>query len=621
MDLFNIVTGLIKTIDKTSTSILSSISFNFAVKKLASVGLEGLPTAIAWDPSQSLIAIASDTGKILLIGKSVEVMLESPKNWLNSPITHLLFEIGDAKLVAVNDSSQLGLWDISSFQGVCVDLKDPILNVQLYPTSSWIVLAFTSGLVKLMDINSLTYSNLLVPCDLNPDHRLNSIDINPSNFTQLLMGFDNEIIIWDFAQQRPNARFTHDDSKVISVRWDPEGVRFLSGHSSGELLVWTTKKKTTFLGSGKQPTKPVYETKFSSINHLDWIYVDEKRSTILIAGDQCVESLTVTSTDYKSAIKWTISLESPLKEFIFFSLEKDEYSIVAITSQKKLMHYTSTKVKKIELPSTLQFLSKSNHYNSTVCPDGFNLSSVVTRNIQKTYLLNSDASMILSNIEKNYDTMCISRKGELEFWLLSLPIPQYLYSIPVADTLDLSEALVSFDMMTNKLTIVSGNILNVYKFVGHQDPEAMMDNLDAALDQLMADTKIIQQLHSKPGQPDHDSKSDLVIVNQSEVDTDSYADQLVESGDSSPHSEIKTNGPSSNSKDANEKITNEPLDSIINSQRNSISLDFNPPFHLEDSYWISQVQITLNKPIISHSASLQLEILSHNRYILGDRYK
>lgn len=228
--------------------------------KVTRLGFGSDCTAMAFNPEQSLIAIGTSTGDCFILGKQIDKRLQYPRDSKNAPILKLEFKVGGKQLIGINSENQILLWDlINQTLSISIGFKDPILDIQLSIDSPWLIIAFQTNKVSLMDCQSTRMSEYVIPIDLNMGIPLLQIQVNPSDLNQLLLGYENETIIWDFNQKRPIERYVL--GKTTCICWKPDGTALATGYDDGNIAIWTTKKK--FFQSNKSKMKPIHTKQLS----------------------------------------------------------------------------------------------------------------------------------------------------------------------------------------------------------------------------------------------------------------------------------------------------------------------------------------------------------------------
>lgn len=213
----------------------TTFSPSFQPKVVSKLGYS--QTCFAFDPVQGYFAIGQQNGNVVLLNV-LEHELANPENQIpGSAIVSLLFH--NDQLIGTNATGQLIVWNLSSKTSFCQSFTDPILKVDSNPESTWLVISFKSGLTKLMDSLSGRFSEYYIATSVSSS-TLKDMALNPNDLNQILLGFDSECIVWDFAQKRPVERYVVQN--LTSCTWKPEGSSLVTGCKDGTVSIWTTKK-------------------------------------------------------------------------------------------------------------------------------------------------------------------------------------------------------------------------------------------------------------------------------------------------------------------------------------------------------------------------------------------
>ena len=189
--------------------------------------------------------------------------------------------LGDCFLYSVNQNGQIVIWNLKDFK--CRTFPDPIHQIDFNPASSWLIVAFTSHLIKLMDCISTRISMYSIPC---PDGQtLKAIKVNPTNTNFVLLGYETDCVLWNFQEQVVQERYRLNDVSSLKtfldsnssqptltdLSWEPSGQDFAISYSDGTVVIWRMKKGL-LQGLGIKKKKQVHFFKTAGlIRKMEWV--------------------------------------------------------------------------------------------------------------------------------------------------------------------------------------------------------------------------------------------------------------------------------------------------------------------------------------------------------------
>eukprot|EP01135_Chromosphaera_perkinsii_P005577 Nk52_evm2s353 gene=Nk52_evmTU2s353 len=224
----------------------------FELRKSIVHGIPPHPTALAYDPLQSLIAVGTDDGIVKIFGMpGVE---RSFKHEDGRSIMQLLFVEGEGILISVTVDS-VNYWDLKSSE---INLKHKLQfseNICFChtPTQSfWMYVGTTRGNLFVVDVNNfelseyMVYWNHLVEIsDKNHPGAIISVEECPMNDQLLLIGFEKGVLVlWDVKEKKVCKRFgtgLPTTLPLTSVCWYSDGKQFITSHSTGPMRIWNLK--------------------------------------------------------------------------------------------------------------------------------------------------------------------------------------------------------------------------------------------------------------------------------------------------------------------------------------------------------------------------------------------
>ncbi|KAI1340698.1 lethal giant larvae like, C-terminal-domain-containing protein [Xylariaceae sp. FL0016] len=247
-----------------SANILQGL---FAPDERARYGINSQLSCIAFEPVQSLLAVATNeskfgTGQIYVFGQSRVQKFFRPQR--STSIRDLQFCAN--RLISLDAKNEVTIWDLdtgsktTSFHApglVACMTTDPMLD--------WCFLGMQSGEVYAYDLERERMSTFRLPNFWNekdPRARavaLVSMQIHPRDIGKLLIAYTTGAVIYSFKQNQPTKFFEYQvppgapggsnlaiDSlrkpKVTQALWHPTGTFILTAHDDGSLVFWDTAK-------------------------------------------------------------------------------------------------------------------------------------------------------------------------------------------------------------------------------------------------------------------------------------------------------------------------------------------------------------------------------------------
>ncbi|KAK1979652.1 lethal giant larvae like, C-terminal-domain-containing protein [Colletotrichum cereale] len=254
-------TGLQKDL---SASILPDL---FAPDYQSTYGINSQVSCLAYDPIQSLLAIATNEskfgpGKIFVFGQSrVHKVIEPPRR---TSFRSLHFAAN--RLVSLDVKNELGVWDLDTAKRIaglvcpghvaCL-ITDPMLD--------WAFLGLATGEVLAYDLDreNITRSFRLPNFwkEKDPNVRvvgLVSIALHPRDIGQMLIAYTTGAVIYSFKQNKPIKFFEYvlqpgapggggeppdvvRRPRLSHALWHPTGTFIMTAHDDGSMVFWDPK--------------------------------------------------------------------------------------------------------------------------------------------------------------------------------------------------------------------------------------------------------------------------------------------------------------------------------------------------------------------------------------------
>eukprot|EP00039_Didymoeca_costata_P008048 m.107341 g.107341 ORF g.107341 m.107341 type:complete len:1195 (-) comp13925_c0_seq1:2739-6323(-) len=217
-------------------------------------GLRRNPIAVAFDPAQRLLAVASKNGNIQVFGKEgVSWTWDHPD--LVS-ISQLIFLPNKGHLASVCPPSSMYLWNITGEAPLLAQeltLKHEQISVVHVPNGSeWMYVGTEKGNVIFLRAIDFVRSNYDImwnkACCGNYKERLGAVKLiqqNPHSAEKLLLGYENgHLVLWNLVEKAPIINYDTSSVKDLNcASWHPSGNYFFTGHESGIVRKWICDRR------------------------------------------------------------------------------------------------------------------------------------------------------------------------------------------------------------------------------------------------------------------------------------------------------------------------------------------------------------------------------------------
>ncbi|KAJ3305227.1 hypothetical protein HDV03_001825 [Kappamyces sp. JEL0829] len=591
---------------------------------IAFLGAEA--TCLAYDTIQGYFGVGTKSGKVLLLGASgLEKRMDPPPTALpQSCIQQLLFKsgngavvhaVGDSILVGANQVGQVLVWNLANINHITslsISFPDPILRVDLLQSSQWLVIAFTTGLVKLMDCASTRMSPYVIPLDLNPGHRLVTVQACPSTFNMALLGFENECITWDFDQKRPIDRFATDaHGAVTACCWGPSGTFIAVGYADGTISIWTRVKKRIV-----KTKNPVHSLQISSaVSRLEWTSVNGSQDSELYASHATQPKVSLfpfQGEKFEKAQKAEYDCVDVVDSFLVL---KANYSVILLTlsvHDRLQIHYHGPN--QAELPASLFHYSLGPHRLSAISDDGFLYINAVKKTKEKKPTLVFGGTLLPKNAIRNYHVMAVLRGHCVEFWHMAIPFPYFLTSIAVQNPSVFDKATtLCLDLKSRMLRIVTTTKLVLCEFMAqHDDVDDIFSKIDETMDALDRDMEVIKRMQtSTPPRKNTDQASPPAPDGADQENASPEPDEI----------DLTSIGPNGKAPEPDQEIARVGTPSSIPSVSeaeppllmprssslqslpppDAFRISYAPEMYIADAQWTTFCEIELGSPIVSHA--------------------
>ncbi|KAK1187026.1 STB5L protein, partial [Pygoscelis papua] len=213
-------------------------------------GFPYLPTALAFDPVQKVLAIGTRTGAIRILGRpGVDCYCQHESG---AAVLQLQFLINEGALVSASADDALHLWNLRQKRpAILHSLKfnrERITYCHLPFQSKWLYVGTERGNTHIVNIESFILSGYVIMWNkaielstkTHPGPVVHLSD-SPRDEGKLLIGYENgTVVLWDLRSKRADLRAYYDEA-IHSVAWHHEGKQFMCSHSDGSLTLWNLK--------------------------------------------------------------------------------------------------------------------------------------------------------------------------------------------------------------------------------------------------------------------------------------------------------------------------------------------------------------------------------------------
>ncbi|KAJ2805963.1 Lethal(2) giant larvae sro7 [Coemansia guatemalensis] len=230
-------------------------------------------TAVAYDPTQDIIAVGRATGVIDMFSAR-HTTSSRMHSGQDSAIEHLIFVAGEAALAAINSQGQLLVFDLDTL-AFCFAYSVPIAPtcVALFPGTSWLLVGTEAGRVYFVDAVAGRKANFSVDCLVKPVSSVAAVEPHPIESERFLIAYaDGNCVVCDLGKASVSSRamvlsrhkFDHPTTLkqrlspgpgsdipaetiepwLLSAGWSPTGERLVASYSNGVLCIFGANSGT-----------------------------------------------------------------------------------------------------------------------------------------------------------------------------------------------------------------------------------------------------------------------------------------------------------------------------------------------------------------------------------------
>uniref|UniRef100_A0A8C6XDT4 Syntaxin binding protein 5L n=1 Tax=Naja naja TaxID=35670 RepID=A0A8C6XDT4_NAJNA len=235
----------------------------FRISKTVRHGFPYLPTVLAFDPVQKILAVGTRTGAIRILGRpGVDCYCQHESG---AAVLQLQFLINEGALISASSDDMLHLWNLRQ--------KRPAILHSLKFNRERVTfchLPFQSKWLYAIELSTKTHPGPVV-----------HLSDSPRDEGKLLIGYENgTIVLWDLRSKRADLRAYYDEA-IHSMGWHHEGKQFMCSHSDGSLTLWNLKSPSRpfqiIIPHGKiqrdgkkvESCKPILKTEYKTCKNSD----------------------------------------------------------------------------------------------------------------------------------------------------------------------------------------------------------------------------------------------------------------------------------------------------------------------------------------------------------------
>uniref|UniRef100_A0A670ZB88 Syntaxin-binding protein 5-like n=1 Tax=Pseudonaja textilis TaxID=8673 RepID=A0A670ZB88_PSETE len=253
-------------------------------------GFPYLPTVLAFDPVQKILAVGTRTGAIRILGRpGVDCSCQHESG---AAVLQLQFLINEGALISASSDDMLHLWNLRQKRpAILHSLKfnrERITFCHLPFQSKWLYVGTERGNTHIVNIESFILSGYVIMWNkaielstkTHPGPVVHLSD-SPRDEGKLLIGYENgTIVLWDLRSKRADLRAYYDEA-IHSMGWHHEGKQFMCSHSDGSLTLWNLKSPSRpfqiIIPHGKiqrdgkkvESCKPILKTEYKTCKNSD----------------------------------------------------------------------------------------------------------------------------------------------------------------------------------------------------------------------------------------------------------------------------------------------------------------------------------------------------------------
>ncbi|PVU92455.1 hypothetical protein BB561_003814 [Smittium simulii] len=221
------------------------------------LGFDDKITSTAFNPLQNVLAIATETGQIMVLGKNglcSPPFLPNPHQ--QAPIVYLAFHLGSSLLISIDISNAVCIVNFDNNK-LCAYYEAPqtVTCIDITAGSPWLLFGQSSGRVYFIDVEKHIKSDYSISYKgSGANQPITAISINPNGPNNILLGYLNgQIAYYCIEQDRILAEYNFDPKaipelasnnkdfkpSITSLSWYPDSSKFVATFDNGAVIIFS----------------------------------------------------------------------------------------------------------------------------------------------------------------------------------------------------------------------------------------------------------------------------------------------------------------------------------------------------------------------------------------------
>lgn len=239
----------------------------FDIHNIFEYGFPASPTAVAFDDSLSLLALASGSGEVRVYGQAGVLMVSGHKKSVK--VSELVWIPNEGRLLSLAESSGqslFSLFEINEVGGTMVLqlVKEKQLEAKKATTCTildgkTLLVGTEKGDVLSLDLETFEFSDDTIHLDVAmqnvpDDFKVNPgsvkvISFHPTESNLVLIGYNKGLLIlWNLEAKLAQGTFFTSCQCLESLSWYSDGSRFVTAHGDGSYYTWSKDVEKQFNG-------------------------------------------------------------------------------------------------------------------------------------------------------------------------------------------------------------------------------------------------------------------------------------------------------------------------------------------------------------------------------------
>ncbi|XP_043243903.1 lethal(2) giant larvae protein homolog 1-like isoform X3 [Amphibalanus amphitrite] len=284
----------------------------FRYAKTAQHGFPSKPSALAYDPTLSLMAIGTKSGAINVYGQPGVEFYGQHKN-VESAVRQIIFLPNQGRLVTHCDDNTLHLWEVNFRSGTSVleEVNSTTMEGKLKTISTCcleasgehLLVGTEGGNIYLLNIASFSLTDNIIYQDVVMQNVPDDYKVTPGAVEcvrqhpvfpdKILIGYNRGLmVVWDRKQLNAervgiwDRKLVHGEQTYVcnqsleTVCWSRDGAEFMSAHNDGSFIIWNARK----LSKPDGPHAPYGPFPCKSMTRVSWVTTDSGDWVVFSGG-------------------------------------------------------------------------------------------------------------------------------------------------------------------------------------------------------------------------------------------------------------------------------------------------------------------------------------------------